>query len=105
VEAIGSGLGGNGNDASGGSAVLRLVIGGNDAELMDGVDGDPDADRIAEDADVFDTVEEDLGACGALAVDGEADAAVGYVLGVSGCGLIAGGDVSGEGDKVVGIAG
>src|ERR1019366_5431345 len=112
VEGTAARLGGYADDAARGAAKLRLIVAGGDAEFLNAIQWHIDADSIAEDADILDTVERNFRACRALAVDVESNTARGGVLsirtaagGTARRACIAVGDVAGDGDKVIGIAG
>ena len=105
VEGIGAGLGCDVDDAARCTTVLGLEVRGDDAELLHRIEGNEDADRISEDAEIFYAVQEDFRAGSALPIEAETDATGGGVLGHVVGASVAGGDVAGDGDEVVGIAG
>ncbi len=110
VEGVGSRLGGDVDDAAGCTAILRLEVAGDHAELLYGVDRDEDTDAGSEDGDIFHAIEQDLRAGGALTIDVVADAAGGGILSiaaglaVAAVGGVARRDVAGDGNEVIGIA-
>ena len=108
VKGVGAGAGSNGDDTTRGAAVLRREVVGNDAIFLHVIEGNRDGYLVGEDGEVFDAVEQDLGSAGSGAVEGEAVCAPvggGAVLVAAGGGVVAGGDVAGEGDKVVWVTG
>ena len=105
VKGVAAGHGGDGNDTTGGAAVLGREIVGNDAVLLHGIQRDMDRDTVRKNRLVFYTIQQDLRAAGAAAIQAETDTASGVVLGGTGGGIVTAAHVAGKGDEVVGVAG
>src|SRR5207302_8190507 len=111
VKIIGPRLGDDIHDAARCAPILSVEVVGDDAELLDGILRNEQADGSIKDVRVFRAIQEDFGARSALAVDGKADAPICKVL--TGTGdlrigatyrPVAGAYVPGQRDEVVRIA-
>src|SRR5260370_38745763 len=80
MECVGSTLGGNVDDAAGCAAELRFEVAGLDAKVMHCIDWHKDSYAIGEDTDVFNAIQKDFGAAGALSIYIESNATRGCVL-------------------------